>query len=375
MKTALHRFWILLSTNIKALLQDPVPIAGGFIAPLVIIICFGLLFGGRLGFRVAVVNLDEGPYGAILRETFDEALSPLNNAPYYVVYDLDQTQARESFRRFAVEGIWEIPPDFSKRLAAGENPEITMVFNNYHDDRAKNHRIYAAEILWQFYKKIGQPAPPLELAEKYPLSGFIHWFPIIAVGAVLTAVMLGGMFNAFVLTFREREAGITLEFGMAPRSLLWMLLPKTLLALLMALLTGTLVMGVLWVWEGAWPVGYLWQVWLLFALVALFWIALAVLLGLGLRDYFLGAVVSVLTGITVFFIGGGLSMPRYNPDEVLWVARLFPNTHAIDPLRDLILFNILPLDWVPMMWKLFGFAVLAMSAGSVLVARRLRKLG
>ncbi len=375
MNHLLKRFWILLVINVKALRQDPLPILGGFIAPLMLMIMFGLLFGGELGFQIAVVNQDTGPYGKLLRQTFDEIRSPLNDAPYYTVVDLTEEEAQERFDAFEVEGIWIIPPDFSERLENGENPAITMIFNNYHDDRAKNHRIYSAEVLWRFYEKIGQPAPPLALAEEYPLPYFIHWFPIIGVGTILTAVMLGGLFNAFVLTFREREAGVTMEFGLMPRSLAWVFLPKTLLALLMALLTGTLMMGVFWLWEGAWPSGHLGAVWLLFGLVALFWIALAIVAALGVRDYFVGAVTSVLTGLTMFFIGGGLSMPRYNAEKVVVIAWLFPNTYAVDPLRDLILFGTWPADWNATLFKLAGFAVLATASSWLLANRRLRRLG
>lgn len=374
MKNGLQRFLIMLQINVKALRQDPIPIVGGFIAPLAMMIAFGLLFGGNLGFPIAFVNQDEGPYGGLLRQAFDEVRSPLNDGPYYNVVDLDLALAMARYHNFELAGVWVVPPDFSARVQGGKNPEIDMYFNNYHDDYAKNHRIYSAEVLWQFYELAGQPSPPLALAEEYPLPYFIHWFPIIAVGAVLMSVMLGGMFNAFILTFREQEAGVTLEFGMAPRSLLWVLLPKTLLALLMALLTGTLMMGFFWLWEGVWPAGGLWAVWLLFALTALFWIALAIWMGLGLRNYFLGAVVSVLTGITVFFIGGGLSMVRHNAEEVLWVAWLFPNTHAVDPLRDLILFQAWPMDWGITLLKLLGFALAALGGVWFLVSRRLRRL-
>ena len=34
-----------------------------------------------------------------------------------------------------------------------------MHFSNYNDDRAKNHRIYSAEILWRFYEKTQSASP------------------------------------------------------------------------------------------------------------------------------------------------------------------------------------------------------------------------
>ena len=54
-----------------------------------------------------------------------------------------------------------------------------MHFNNYNDDRAKNHRIYAAEILWRFYENAGYPQSPLTLDETYPRAEMVEWLPVI----------------------------------------------------------------------------------------------------------------------------------------------------------------------------------------------------
>jgi hypothetical protein len=162
---------------------------------------------------------------------------------------------------------------------------------------------------------------------------------------------------------------------MAPRSLAWVLFPKVLLALLLALLTGTALLFVLYLWVGAWPGRLLWAVWLLFGLVALVWIAIGLVIGMRIRHYMAGAVGGVLGGVIVFFIGGGLAPVRQNAHKVVWVARLFPNTYAVDPVRDLVLFGAWPVDWVPVLLTLIGLAGVSLLAGLVLTARQLRRLG
>ncbi|MEJ2549994.1 MAG: hypothetical protein P8Z42_04460, partial [Anaerolineales bacterium] len=169
----MKRFWILLGTEFKAWRRDPITALGGFIPPTLILIAFGLLLGGRLSFKLAVIDHDEGPYGAVLGETLAEVISPFG-VPYYDVLDLPEEEARETYHAYRIDGLWVIPRDFSSRLEAGENPAIEMYFINYNDDRAKNHRIYSAEILWRFYEKIGQPAPPIALAEVYPRPEMVH---------------------------------------------------------------------------------------------------------------------------------------------------------------------------------------------------------
>jgi len=370
----MRRFWLLLSTEIKALIQDPISVMGGFMAPGILMAAFGLLFGGPLSFRIAVLNHDTGPWGDVLRQTVDEVISPFGT-PYYEVSRLPEAEAWDTYHAHALDGVWVIPPDFSARLDAGQDPTIEMYFDNYNDDRAKNHRIYSAEIMWRFYEKIGRPGPPLATAEEYPRPEMVHWFPLIAVGLAVLGVSLGGMFNIFLLTYKEHLTRITLEYGLAPRSLVWVLLPKILLALLMALLTGTALLFVVYLWVGAWPGRFLWAVWLLFGLVAIFWASLGLVIGMRIRHYMAGAIGGVLGGVIVFFIGGGLASVHQSWHKVLWVARLFPNTYAVDPVRDLVLFGAWPADWVPVLLTLIGLAFVSLVGSLVLTARQLRRLG
>ena len=370
----MRRFGILLSTEFRAWRRDPITALGGFIPTLVLLVSFGILFGGRLALRIAVLNHDIGAQGDLLAQTIRSELSPFGT-PYYEVVDLPEEAAWEAYRAHRIDGVWVIPADFSQRLESGQTPTVEMHFGNYIDDRAKNHRIYAAEAIWAFYQRIGQPPPPLALAEEYPLPEMVAWFPIIAVGVALLSTTLGGMFNIFMLTHKEQLSKITLEFGLAPRALAWVFVPKLLLAVVMGLLTGVIFLGILYLWTGTWPGRHLGAVCLLAGLVTLFWSALALLMGLRVRNYMAGAIATILSAVTLFFIGGGLSIVRGYEDRVLWVAWLFPNTYAVDPLRDLVLFNTWPSDWTTTLLRLIGFAAAALAVGLTLAARQLRRLG
>ena len=370
----MRRIWILLKTEFNVWRHDPITAMGGIVPCAFILIAFALLFGGRLSFKIAVINKDQGGYGQRLVDTFQEVISPLDDQPYYAVQDLDEVRAWQAYEQYHIEGIWMIPEDFSQRLKDGQNPQIEMYFNNYNDDRAKNHRIYSAEVIWYFYQKVGLPDPPLQLAEAYPLPVMVDWVSIISVGIVLLSVTLGSIFNMFILTFKAQHQKITLEFGLTPRSLGWILFPKAVLSLIFGLITGTIFLVVIWVWLGYWPGVQLWTVWILSSLVALFWSQVALAFGLCARNYMAGAIGSVLGAMIIFFIGGGLSMVRAHKDAVTWVAKLFPNTYAVDPLRDMILFNTWPSDFWPVILKLTGFASVAVLVGSLFARRKLRRI-
>ncbi|MFN2144586.1 MAG: ABC transporter permease, partial [Anaerolineales bacterium] len=215
----MKRLWILFKTEFNVWRHDPITAMGGIVPCFFILVAFALLFGGRLSFPIAVINQDEGKYGQILVDTFEKAISPLDNAPYYAVQDMDEADAWQAYEEYRIEGIWVIPADFSARLAAGNDPAIEMYFMNYNDDRAKNHRIYSAEVLWQFYQDIGLPGPPMTVREEYPLPEMVDWVSIISVGIVLLSVTLGAIFNMFILTYKAQTGQVTLEYGLSPRSL------------------------------------------------------------------------------------------------------------------------------------------------------------
>ncbi|KAA3663202.1 MAG: ABC transporter permease [Chloroflexi bacterium] len=367
----MRRFWILFKTELNAWRHDPITILGGIIPPTFMLIAFGLLFGGDLLFEIGVVNHDSGAYGEMLIDTMNEVVSPFG-IPYYAIADLSETATWDAYNSYQIEGVWVIPTDFSQKLMAEQAPQFEMHFNNYNDDRAKNHRIYAAEILWAFYQKVGVSNPPLTIAEAYPRSEIVHWFPIIAVGITLLAASLGSIFNIFALTYKEQLSGLLTEFSLAPRSLLWVLLPKTVLAMLMGMITGTFFLAVMALWLNVWPGRFLWMVWLLFGLVALFWIGIALQAGLHIRNYMAGAIASVLGVLIVFFIGGGLNMVRVNRAKVLLVAWLFPNTHVVDSLRDMILFQEWPIaGYAPILMAL-AFAAVTLVASFTLANRAMR---
>jgi len=370
----MRRLWILIKTEFNVWKKEPITALGGIIPCLFILIAFALLFGGRLSFPIAVINNDQGQYGQVLIDTFEKAISPLDNQPYYEVKSFSENQAWKAFEEYRIEGIWIIPEDFSERITSKNNPSIDMHFMNYNDDRAKNHRIYSAEILWAFYQEIGFSGPPMEMTEQYPLPEMVDWVSIISIGIVLLSVTLGGIFNMFILTYKAQMGKITLEIGLSPRSLAWVLVPKTFLATFFGLVTGTIFLVIIRVWLGFWPGGYIGTVWLITGLVAVFWIQVGLVSGLIAKNYMAGAIGSVLGAMIVFFIGGGLSMVRAYQDAVTWIAWLFPNTYAVDPIRDLVLFNTWPMDFEPVVLKLVGFAVFAVILGSLFSIRKLRKL-
>ena len=100
----MKRYLILFTTELKAWRHDPISAVGGFVPTIFMLLAFGLLFGGKLAFKIGLINHDAGPYGALLRGSFDEVISPFG-APYYEIQDLDEAETWAAYQRFQLEGI------------------------------------------------------------------------------------------------------------------------------------------------------------------------------------------------------------------------------------------------------------------------------
>jgi hypothetical protein len=134
-------------------------------------------------------------------------------------------------------------------------------------------------------------------------------------------------------------------------------------------------MGIIYLWLDVWPGNYITAVWLLAGLVVLFWIPPVLLAALRDMHFFAGAVVTILTGLTVFFTSGGLALVRPFKEKVLWFSWLFPNIYAVDPMRDLILFHEWPPDWRSALVVTSAFAIGSLAVCWSLAARRMRQMG
>ncbi|MBU0494672.1 MAG: ABC transporter permease [Chloroflexi bacterium] len=366
----LQRLWLNFRKDLLVWLRDPITVAGGFIAPLVILVGVGLMFSGFGPIDLAIFNADKGPSGAQLARAIWSAESTFGGA-YFGDPGLSRAEAEARYRDNLLVGIIDIPADFSARLAAGEQPTVRYRFTNYHDDFGKNARLYVDEGVWLFYQQVYAGTSPVTIREVYPADRYRDWFPSIAAGVLMLSAFMGGMFNCLTLLLKENQAGTLKEYQLAPVSWAYFLLPKLALATLVAWATAAVTYTVTTLWAGL-DAGGLWgQVLVLITLVTWCYVGLAMVLGMMVRQLFVGGVVIVLSGVLSFFLSGGMA-PVENATglmDVVW--RVFPNGYAMSALRDVLLFQR-PGDLGPALAVLVPWAAVSLGLATLLVARRMR---
>lgn len=122
----IRRILILVGKDFRIFLADPVAIGLGFIVPMVMILVFGLVFGGAYSsgiseFVVLAVNEDNGPAGRRLLRSLDDLdeiniVEQLRNDSL----KLDSAKARTRIASGKNSVALIVPSDFSEGLKAGE---------------------------------------------------------------------------------------------------------------------------------------------------------------------------------------------------------------------------------------------------------------
>jgi ABC-2 type transport system permease protein len=202
-----RRIRALTLKETRQILRDPSSIAIGIVFPLMMI----LLFGYGLSFdvtkvSVAVVDKDASSDSAALIGAF--RLSP--NFVVTVAHSL--TEAKTLILNRKVDGVMQIPSDFTRRWHAGE-AEVQILVNGTDANQARIMQAYAEGpvALWSAAQAASGPsAGPVIVVDRvwFNESNDSHYFLIPGL-LVLVMTIIGAFLTAMVVA-REWERG-TLE--------------------------------------------------------------------------------------------------------------------------------------------------------------------
>lgn len=327
-------FWAEFKKLLTLFRADPKSAGAGFVAPSLMLIMFYLIFGHLASFPIAIINQDQGAWGARLQSGILEQISPLGKIPYFKQVELPLDEALRAYQQGRLVGVLIIPDDFSARVNQAGSPTVEYYLNNYNADFAKNLRLYLQEGILDFYRA-HYPEVDIRIDEVYAAPTQVEWIDIIASGVLLFAFVVGGMFNFLYLFFKEKQHKTLLAYQLAPQSILPSLVARTCFALLVSCATGLFNAGLALLLTGNNFFPYLLRFLPMLTLICLTYIFAACIVSLHMKNFY-GAVLGVMfSAILLWFISGG--MVHIRPTGFLGlIATLIPYTYALDILRGVL---------------------------------------
>ncbi|PYR68066.1 MAG: ABC transporter permease, partial [Acidobacteria bacterium] len=121
--------WAIVERELRRFRRSPVLMVMSMIFPLAQLIVLGYAFGGNVHhLRVAVVDQDHGLPAVKIRELAQAASSGAKTID--LLDYADQGQAVTDLRNGRVNGVLTIPPEFSRRVLAKNEPRVALIEDN-----------------------------------------------------------------------------------------------------------------------------------------------------------------------------------------------------------------------------------------------------
>lgn len=362
----LRVLWMTTRKELQVWWRDPKVFAASIFAPLVLLLAFNLIFGRGRAIAIAVTDLDHSPGSGRLVELVGTRPSQLGGT-YFRVIPVGPAEGERRFRQGEVLAWLTVPGGFGASLDRRQEAAVHLAIDNYNSDFAKNVRLYLNEALVTLYDET-YPELRIQIAEHHAAGVRITWIDSIGMGLAGLAIVLGGLFNGFNGLLSEYRAGTIKPLLLAPRPLRHIIAAKVIYAVLGAVASGLLILGALRLLTGL-PVARGLAGFLAVAIPAAWAYAnLGLIVGLWVRRYMPAAAISMVFGVTTWFLSGSLGSLKAYSTTIQSIAAWLPITHAQEGFRNLLLLG----DWqaVAVAAAYLSVAVAVTLAGLVLSLRR-----
>lgn len=192
----MYRIFAIIERDLRRFKRSPTLILVSMIFPLVQLVVLGYAFGGNLrDLKLGVVDQDHGIQAVRLEEMFQAVTA--NARTFQMIRYADPQAAMTDLRNGRINGLVEIPPDFSRHVYQRVDPQLALVEDNT-DNFVASTMQGTLSSLMQAYNQKG-PAPrvaasaALSVVEVYPYVPYIQYLlPGSVVLSIFMMVMIGG---------------------------------------------------------------------------------------------------------------------------------------------------------------------------------------
>ena len=241
----MHRTLAIIEREMRRFRRSPVLIVMSLILPLIQLVVLGYAFGGNVKHvKVGVVDQDRGLSAVKLRELAGAVAA--NAQTFSTIEYADLGAALSALRDGKVSGVLSIPPGFSRRVLAHDEPRVALIEDNTDNFVAGTLAQSMNGMVTAYYSRglSGHrvaPAASLDVVELYPYVPYIQYLlPGSIVMSIFTMVMIGGG----IIFMDDKMRGLHEGYLVTPITRLELILGFNLSGAIKAVLAGTVLMTI-----------------------------------------------------------------------------------------------------------------------------------
>ncbi len=368
------RTWAIIERELRRFRRSPTLIAMSMMMPIVQLVILGYAFGGSVKhLKVAIVDQDHGVPAVKVREL---ASALASGARTIDTYDYaDQGQALADLRNGRVNGVLTIPPDFSRRVLAKNQPRVALI----EDNTDSFVSVALAGTLGGVIASYAQPAkaprvasqPTLDVVEVYPYVPYVQY---LLSGSVVMSIFMMVMIGGGIIYIDDKARGLHEGYLVTPITKFELIAGfnisgtiKAVLAGMFLVIIGSLIAGI----PNPFDLMRLFRLFVVVVVTAFALISLMFLLMVRVRDPLLPRAVFGVLNTLLYFPSGAVYPQQGFPGWMRVIAIADPFTYAVHALKSLLLkntgFGAITYD----LGFLLIFSFVAMTAATALFKRTL----
>src|SRR5689334_21024787 len=190
------RTWAIIERELRRFRRSPILIVVSMVFPIVQLVVLGYAFGGNVKhLKLAIVDQDHGVPAVQIRELTSAVASGARTID--TVDYSDPGVALTDLRNGRVNGVLTIPPDFSRRVLARNDPRVALIEDNTDNFVSVALASTIGGVMSSYGERISVtrlPAQPsLDVVEVYPYVPYVQYLlPGSVVMSIFMMVLIGG---------------------------------------------------------------------------------------------------------------------------------------------------------------------------------------
>ncbi|MGA2748869.1 MAG: ABC transporter permease [Verrucomicrobiota bacterium] len=370
----MNRVLAIIERDLRRFRRSPTLMIVSMLMPLVQLVVLGYAFGGKVKhLRVGVLDQDRALPAIRLREMAQAVAA--NAQTFDTVNYNDQAAALRDLRNGKINGLLNIPPEFSRKVLAGANPRVALV-----EDNTDQFAASALEgTLNQMLGPYNQPAVPARLSANATLSvvevyPYVPYIQYLLPGTIVLAIFVSAMIGGGIIFIDDKARGLHEGYLVTPIRKLELILgfnlagaAKAILSGLVLVTFGSIIAGI----PDPLNLARLARLIVLVTMTALALISLMFLLMVRVSDPLVPRAIFGVLNTVLFFPSGAVYPTQAFPAWMKVITAVDPFTYAVHGFKELILKNTGLGATGGDLAYLAGFAILSMAAATLLFRRTL----
>jgi ABC-2 type transport system permease protein len=371
----MQRVLAIIEREMRRFRRSPFLIMMSLVMPIAQLVVLGYAFGGKVRhLKVGLVDQDRGVPAVRLRE-LSNAVAANAQTFELVSYD-DPGEALSALRNGRLNGVLTIPPGFSRRTLAGEEPRIALIEDNTDNFVSATLAATVGGMLGTYNdhepstRRIA-PQPTLEMVEVYPYVPYIQY---LLPGSIVMSIFMMVMIGGGIIYMDDKARGLHEGYLVTPISRFELILGFNLSGALKAIISGLALMTLGSLIAGV-PSPFaplkLVRIFVVIAMTAVALVSMMFLVVVRMNDPLLPRAIFGLLNTLLYFPSGAVYPQQAFPRWLQAIAKVDPFTYTVHALKNVLLKDTGFGAIAPDLAYLAVFSAITMAAATFLFKREL----